>query len=556
MTNSPPAFASTILQSKDSDLEKSTENLHLNFSPLRQRQRSRVMTYSSIDSPFALSRPNFDSSKNSILNSSYENDSPDALSLSNINRSLNGSGYTDHLNHSVSFSRTLEQKASNLSHLITNASNLSMSYRHLFCEDSSPPPEEALSSSKKRKSIHDVMLHTYNSISQQTNCNVESFVRYAEACPEKVNSSTPNRYIKKSCSGKSRTSPTVEKSKYYDPIFNSLHSMSEIFNEVQALSILKHSNIIEYYTSWFEADSIHVQLEYCLGGSLFNLMFPDRVLDTSEIVTNINPDPERLSYSYQMDDSCESVEVQSHSRSALLTSYPTTNGRPSSPSSMVGDSDRQRKLGEKSLLTLAAHITSALHYMHSRWSIVHGDIKPSNILIQFRDPSYYLATIKENLEADAKISAQNLILSETTEQLLFKLADFGRSSKAGEDMDGENLGDGRYLPSLNDPSPPSLAATGRDIFALGVTLYDAAGGLQNAEAWSLFRENKCSLDLSIVPQSLHDLLKSVLRPIAMDRPTASDLLKSEPVNRVMEWEKAAATEGFSDVAVTIVNDEH
>lgn len=57
--------------------------------------------------------------------------------------------------------------------------------------------------------------------------------------------------------------------------------------------------------------------------------------------------------------------------------------------------------------------------------------------------------------------------------LRFKLADFGRASRAGEDRDGENLGDGRYLPRLNDPSTPIQAAMGRDIYALGITLYHA-----------------------------------------------------------------------------------
>ncbi len=57
--------------------------------------------------------------------------------------------------------------------------------------------------------------------------------------------------------------------------------------------------------------------------------------------------------------------------------------------------------------------------------------------------------------------------------LVFKLADFGRSSRAGEDRDGENLGDGRYLPRLNDPSPPARAAMGRDVYALGVTISHA-----------------------------------------------------------------------------------
>ncbi len=61
----------------------------------------------------------------------------------------------------------------------------------------------------------------------------------------------------------------------------------------------------------------------------------------------------------------------------------------------------------------------------------------------------------------------------SSKNVIFKLADFGRASRAGEDRDGENFGDGRYLPRLSDPCPPSRAATGRDIYALGIAMYHA-----------------------------------------------------------------------------------
>ncbi len=61
----------------------------------------------------------------------------------------------------------------------------------------------------------------------------------------------------------------------------------------------------------------------------------------------------------------------------------------------------------------------------------------------------------------------------SSKNVIFKLADFGPASRAGEYRDGENFGDGRYLPRLSDPCPPSLAATSRDIYAIGIAMYHA-----------------------------------------------------------------------------------
>ncbi|VDQ09582.1 unnamed protein product [Trichobilharzia regenti] len=104
------------------------------------------------------------------------------------------------------------------------------------------------------------------------------------------------------------------------------------------------------------------------------------------------------------------------------------------------------------------------------------------------------------------------------------MSDFGRASRAGEDRDGEDLGDGRYLPRLNDPSPPVRAATGRDLYALGITLYHSAGGPMSASVWEQLRETDCLPDLCVLPVSLRPIVKSLLSPLAQDRPTASELL--------------------------------
>lgn len=66
-----------------------------------------------------------------------------------------------------------------------------------------------------------------------------------------------------------------------------------------------------------------------------------------------------------------------------------------------------------------------------------------------------------------------ILQSDSPNEIVFKLSDFGRSILASNAREREGLGDGRYLPSLVDPSGRMCVAFGRDIYALGVTLYHA-----------------------------------------------------------------------------------
>ncbi|VDO85414.1 unnamed protein product [Schistosoma mattheei] len=358
------------LCNRDSDNDNSAEHFGLQVSPLFSRSR----LLSAICSPLEVdSQPT--KGYFSCMSPSCGRDTPSpdghAYNPDLSDRSI-GKGYlSDHLQHSLSYARRMEQRALHISARISQSANLSMSPRLLFTPETcnSSDTADSISGQRKRQSVvDDLNMHSFMTISQQTTSTVERYARLADVCPDLLNRRTVNRFMSQYTPGEKYQE---ERPIGMNPIFNCNNSSVEMLNEVQALALLQHSNIIRFFGSWYEADSVYTQLELCLGGSLFHLLYPDRQNDTSEAVS-------------------------------LVSANHIDNEIPGSPTSGSPSDANRNRLSEKPLIVLASHVLSALHYMHTNWSMVHGDVKPSNILIQLSRPEAYLASAKECIEMDAK----------------------------------------------------------------------------------------------------------------------------------------------------------
>lgn len=145
-------------------------------------------------------------------------------------------------------------------------------------------------------------------------------------------------------------------------------SKEEVLKEIQALSIVRHSNVVKYMDSWLESGMLVVLEEYCFGGSLFQFMFPKRdgVQNFSYHDTGINGRSDELDFA-------------------------------------------ERTLKPSVLKRLFVDIIKALHYLHIKKDMVHADVKPSNIMIQipsvvFDSYSVDEFTITESIKNTIRVS--------------------------------------------------------------------------------------------------------------------------------------------------------
>ncbi|GCC16900.1 hypothetical protein chiPu_0017385 [Chiloscyllium punctatum] len=194
--------------------------------------------------------------------------------------------------------------------------------------------------------------------------------------------------------------------------------------EVYAHAVLgHHPHVVRYYSAWAEDDHMLIQNEYCNGGSLADVL-------TENLQEGI-------------------------------------------------------LLAEGELKEILLQVSMGLKYIHSS-SLVHMDVKPSNIFICQRVTPDMTGCMEDDSDADEE--------GALVTNVLYKIGDLGHVTSISNPQDYSNL--------------PKA-----DIFALGLTMALAAGAEElpsNDMAWHYIRKG----NLPTIPQQLSHDFYSLLKVIA------------------------------------------
>lgn len=171
---------------------------------------------------------------------------------------------------------------------------------------------------------------------------------------------------------------------------------------------------------------------------------------------------------------------------------------------------KERSLVESELHTLLVHVADGLKYIHSN-DLVHMDLKAGNIFLTkenrcARAHNTNSTNSHGNVTIDSHDDGFEEFYEELEMEVTYKIGDLGHVTSIRNPHVEE--GDCRYLPKeilQEDYSQLEKA----DIFALGITLYEAGGGgplPKNGDVWHALRDGHIP-DLPNISKEFNKIIK-------------------------------------------------
>ncbi|XP_055546833.1 wee1-like protein kinase [Wyeomyia smithii] len=199
---------------------------------------------------------------------------------------------------------------------------------------------------------------------------------------------------------------------------------------------------------------------------------------------------------------------------------------------------QERTLKESELRMLLLHIAEGLKYIHSN-DLVHMDLKAGNIFltkVPIRPVSCSGTTAHQ---ADCADDGFEDVYDDLENEFLitYKIGDLGHVTSVNDPQVEE--GDCRYLPNeILQEDFTNLPKA--DIFSLGITLYEAAGGgplPKNGPIWHQLRSGNFA-DLPGISRELNELIKLMMHPDPEKRPSSSTVFNHSVLSPVDSKTKA------------------